>query len=121
MPRVDTQSGIASTPRFLGGRDELRRRRGYGLDIPWRRAEATPRLQRGRSTQVQQFQAHFSVLPGDKFAALDRLQFHEEIRDALVVYDSRAQVLQEIDAGSAFVFLSHQWYQRPSGNLARWS
>jgi len=61
--------------------------------------------------RVGEFQAHFTVVPGDAFCAMDRLKTHEQLRseDVLLVYDSVADVSGAMDLGFVFCFLSHQW------------
>jgi len=61
--------------------------------------------------RVREFQAHFCTLSGDKFAALDALTLHEDLRDSmdLDVYDSIKDVQAAMRCGLTFVFLSHQW------------
>jgi len=65
--------------------------------------------------RVGEFQAHFAVMPGDAFVALETLKTHEALRDSLVVYDSVADVKDAMTRGDRFVLLSHQWlgYDHP--------
>ena len=58
-----------------------------------------------------EFQAHFTVVPGDAFCAMESLKTHEQLRseDVLLVYDSVADVSGAMDLGFVFCFLSHQW------------
>ena len=60
---------------------------------------------------VEEFQAAYATLPGDKFVDLKRLKPHETLRDErlLIVYDSLASVRTEMRRGMTFVFVSHQW------------
>ena len=46
-----SRGGAAAATRIFRG-DESRRRRGYDVDIPWRRVAAAPRLRRGYSVET---------------------------------------------------------------------
>ena len=59
--------------------------------------------------RVQEFQAHFCVMPGDKFCAMESLQPHEKLDD-LIRFGSISRVKQAMRRGKeVFIFLSHQW------------